>query len=84
MAFGVKSEFEVKCFEPMRGVPPMTAIGNFFTDAEVAGALTYVRNSWGNDASRILPEDVKRVRNETKSRLKFYSPERADRDAPIP
>ena len=41
---------EGEIFEPTQGVPPMTAIGNFFSDAEVAGALTYVRNSWGNDA----------------------------------
>lgn len=62
-------------FEPALGVPPMTAIGNFFTDAEVAAALTYARNSWGNDASLIQPDDVKRVRAETKGRRKFYTPE---------
>ncbi|QDT12620.1 PVC-type heme-binding CxxCH protein [Planctomycetes bacterium K23_9] len=61
-------------FEPTEGVPPMTAIGNFFSDAEVAAALTYVRNSWGNDADAISPEDVKRIRQETKGRKKFYSP----------
>lgn len=71
-------------FEPTQGVPPMTAIGNFFTDAEVAGVLTYVRNSWGNDASIVLPEDVKRVRQETKSRLKFYSPEELTQLHPFP
>ncbi|MFK7817172.1 MAG: PVC-type heme-binding CxxCH protein, partial [Planctomycetaceae bacterium] len=64
-----------KMFEPAQGVPPMTAIGNFFSDAEVAAALTYVRNSWGNDAPQIFPDDVKRVRTETKGRTKFYSPE---------
>ncbi len=62
-------------FEPAGGVPPMTAVGNFFSDAEVAGALTYVRNSWGNDASRIYPNDVKKVRKETRDRKKFYTPE---------
>jgi putative heme-binding domain-containing protein len=62
-------------FEPTQGVPPMTAIGNFFSDAEIAGVLTYVRNSWGNDASAVLAKDVKRVRNETKDRRQFYRPE---------
>ena len=71
-------------FEPAKGVPPMTAIGNFFTDAEIAGVLTYVRNSWGNDASRIHPEDVKRVREETKARQKFYSPEELTKMHPFP
>jgi len=71
-------------FEPRGGVPPMTAIGNFFSDAEVAGVLTYVRNSWGNDGSRILPEDVKRVREQTRNRLKFYSPEELTEMHPFP
>ena len=71
-------------FETAQGVPPMTAIGNFFTDAEVAAVLTYVRNSWGNDASEIIPEDVKRVRAETNSRRKFYSPEELTEMHPFP
>ncbi|MEM7313390.1 MAG: PVC-type heme-binding CxxCH protein, partial [Planctomycetota bacterium] len=71
-------------FEPALGVPPMTAVGNFFTDTEVAAALTYVRNSWGNDASLIRPEDVKRVRAETSSRKKFYSPEELVEMHPFP
>lgn len=71
-------------FEPALGVPPMTAIGNFFTDAEVAAALTYVRNSWGNDASLVTPEEVKRVRAETSGRLKFYNPEELLEMHPFP
>ena len=71
-------------FETNQGVPPMTAIGNFFTDAEIAGALTYVRNSWGNDADAISPGEVKRVRAETKGRLKFYSPEELMQMHPFP
>lgn len=71
-------------FEPASGVPPMTAVGNFFSDAEVAGVLTYVRNSWGNDASIILPEDVKRVRQQTKDRQRFYSPEELTNQHPFP
>ena len=71
-------------FQPAKGVPPMTAIGNFFTDAEVAAVLTYVRNSWGNDASQVMPEDVKRIREETKSRVKFYDPEELLEMHPFP
>ncbi|MEM9645262.1 MAG: c-type cytochrome, partial [Planctomycetota bacterium] len=71
-------------FETTQGVPPMTAIGNFFTDAEIAGALTYVRNSWGNDAPIVSSEDVERVRKETNGRLKFYSPEELVEEHPFP
>ena len=42
---------------------------------EVAGVLTYVRNSWGNDASAITEGHVKRIRAETKGRRRFYTPE---------
>lgn len=73
-----------KIFETTRGVPPMTAIGNFFTDAEVAAVLTYVRNSWGNDASEISEDHVKRIRAETKARRRFYSPEELIEMHPFP
>lgn len=36
---------------------------DFLTDKEVADVLTYVRNSFGNKASRILPEEVKKLRD---------------------
>lgn len=36
---------------------------DFLTDKEVADVLTYVRNSFGNKASRILPGEVKKIRN---------------------
>ncbi len=64
-----------KVFEPNQGVPPMTAIGNMFSDAEIASVLTYVRNSWGNDADEVSLEDVKRIRAATEDRQRFYSPE---------
>lgn len=73
-----------RIFETSRGVPPMTAIGNFFTDAEVAAVLTYVRNSWGNDASAITEEQVKAIRAETKDRRRFYSPEELIEMHPFP
>ncbi len=63
-----------KLFEPSRGVPPMTAVGNMFSDAEVAAVLTYVRSSWGNDAEEVDASFVKRVRAATRDRRKFYDP----------
>lgn len=64
-----------KVFEPSLGVPPMTAVGNMFSDEEVAAVLTYVRTSWGNDASEISAEEVKRIRAATRDRRRFYDPD---------
>jgi len=63
-----------KTYEPARGVPPMTAFRNLLNDEELAAVLTFVRNSWGNQASVIAPETVKRVRAETSSQTTFWNP----------
>jgi mono/diheme cytochrome c family protein len=34
------------------------------TDEQIAGALTYVRNSFGNKASAVTPDQVKALRGE--------------------
>ncbi|TWT57679.1 Alcohol dehydrogenase cytochrome c subunit precursor [Thalassoglobus neptunius] len=79
-----KIQVRGQVFEPTQGVPPMTALGNMFTDAEMASVLTYVRNSWGNDASEISVDDVKRIREETRSRRRFYNPEELIEMHPFP
>ncbi|QDT65156.1 Cytochrome c-552 precursor [Calycomorphotria hydatis] len=73
-----------KVYEPAGGVPPMTAVGNMFNDAEVAAVLTYVRNSWGNDADAVSPESVASAREETRGRKRFYSPEELEQMHPFP
>ena len=40
----------------------MPAMGAALPDDQLAAVLTYMRNSWGNKASKIKPEDVKAVR----------------------
>lgn len=57
------------------GLVPMTPFGGMLKDDEIAAVLTYVRNSFGNKASPISAEQVKRVRDATKGRVGFYSPE---------
>jgi len=52
----------------------MTPFGGMLKDEEVAAVLTYVRNSFGNQASAISPAKVKQVRNATKAKTGFYSP----------
>ena len=63
-----------KTYDPSRGVPPMTAFRNLLNDEELAAVLTFVRNSWGNQASVIAPAMVKRVRAETSAQTTFWNP----------
>lgn len=82
---GLWGEIEVlgKTYSPDKGVPPMTAVGAMFNDAEVAAVLSYVRNSWGNQASMVTPEEVKAVRAATKDQTQFYSPEQLLKEHPL-
>lgn len=43
---------------------PMAPMGAAQTDEDVAAVLTYVRNSFGNSAPPVLPEQVKALRSE--------------------
>ncbi len=49
---------------------PMPPLGSVLKDKEIADVLTYVRNSFGNKASKVLPEDVKKARSDNKTALK--------------
>ncbi len=57
------------------GQVPMTQFGGLLNDEELAAVLTYVRNSFGNKASVVTPEEVKEVRAATEAKKDFYSPE---------
>ena len=56
------------------GQVPMTPFGGMLNDEEIASVLTYVRNSFGNKASAIGPDKVKKVREQIKDKEGFYSP----------
>ncbi len=56
------------------GQVPMTPYGGMLKDEEIASVLTFVRNTFGNKASAISPEMVKKVREETKDKKGFYTP----------
>tara|TARA_R110002111_G_scaffold9324_5_gene32122 strand:+ start:948 stop:4166 length:3219 start_codon:yes stop_codon:yes gene_type:complete len=56
------------------GQVPMTPYGGMLNDKEVAAVMTYVRNSFGNEASAISPDKVKAVRAAIKDKTGFYSP----------
>ena len=57
------------------GTVPMTPNRDLLNDQELASVLTYVRNAFGNNASVITPEKVKEVREQTKDKEGFYTPE---------
>lgn len=57
------------------GQVPMTPFEGLLNDDEVAAVLTYVRNSFGNEASVISAKKVKEVREKIKNQDGFYDPE---------
>lgn len=65
------------------GSVPMTPFRGMLDDEEVAAILTYVRNSFGNEASVISPETVQKVREETSGKSGFYSPEELLQEHPL-
>lgn len=64
-----------KVYDPKNGVPPMTPFEHLLNDREVAGVLTYIRNSFGNAAAPVKPEAVKKIREEIKDKKDFYTVE---------
>lgn len=64
------------------GQVPMTPYGGMLDDEEIAAVLTYVRNTFGNQASPIDPNTVKRVREQVKGKKGFYSPDELLREHP--
>ncbi len=65
------------------GQVPMTPFGGLLNDEEIAAVLTYVRNSFGNQASPISPELVKQIRDETKDYTGYYDPAKLLEEYPL-
>ena len=72
-----------KAFDPTKGVPPMPGFGGFTNDKEVAAVINYVRNSFGNKAEFVSPEDVAKVRAATKGRNNFYMVDELMKEHPV-
>ena len=70
-------------YDPALGVPPMTAFKALLKDDELAGVLTYIRNSWGNKAPAITAGSVKKIREETKKQTTFYAPDELLKQHPL-
>lgn len=71
---GILGEIEVNG-RVYPGQVPMTPYEGMLNDTEIAAVLTYVRNSFGNEASPISPDLVKKVRDEVKDKEGFWSAE---------
>lgn len=65
------------------GQVPMTPFGGLLKDNEIAAVLTYVRNSFGNNAPPITPDKVKKVRAATERKKDFYSPDQLLKEHPM-
>ena len=72
---GLWGELTVKDFtynSPTSTTPPMTPFRSLLSDKEVAGVLTYVRNTFGNDAKPVQPSTVTRVSKQVETRGSFF------------
>lgn len=72
---GMWGKLEYKGFTyngPQTTTPPMTPFGSLLDDKETAAVLTYVRNTFGNNAKPVMPGQVKRVAEKTKGKTTFY------------
>jgi len=58
------------------GQVPMTPFEHMLKDEEIAAVLTFVRNSFGNKADPVLPEQVAKIREAKKDFYGLYSPEK--------
>ena len=56
------------------GKVPMTPF-KFLSDEELAAVLTFTRNRWGNKASPVYPDMVKKIREKTNDRSTFWNPD---------
>jgi len=79
---GLMGPIEVKG-KKYPGQVPMTPFRALLNDDEIASVLTYVRNSFGNRADPISPDQVQRVRQATESKTGLYTPDELLKDHPM-
>ena len=72
-----------KTYDPARGVPPMTAFRDLLNDEEMAAVLTFVRNSWGNQADPVDASAVARIRADTQGRFTVWTPDELTEQHPL-
>ena len=65
------------------GQVPMTPFGGMLNDNDVAAVLTFVRNSFGNNATPIQGADVQKVRVKNPGRMMLYNTEELLKEHPL-
>ncbi|MGB3152486.1 MAG: PVC-type heme-binding CxxCH protein [Maribacter sp.] len=65
------------------GQVPMMPFKDLLNDEEIAAVLTYVRNAFGNKASVISPKKVNEIREATKNKNGFYTPDELLQQHPL-
>ncbi len=65
------------------GQVPMTPYERLLNDKELAAILTYIRNSFGNEASVITEEKVAEVRQQISDKKGFYNPDELLTEHPL-
>ena len=65
------------------GQVPMTPFGGMLNDDEVAAVLTFVRNSFGNEAAPIQAAEVQKIRAANPGRMMLYSTEDLLKEHPL-
>jgi len=76
-------KFQGKEYGPAKNAPPMIGFGPLATDEEIAAAISYVHQSFGNDLDFVKPEEVKRIREQIKDRNIFYMVEVILKENPL-
>lgn len=72
---GLWGKLEYKGFTyngPQSTTPPMTPFGSLLDDKEVAAVLTYVRNTFDNNAKPVRAGQVRKVAEKVKEKDTFY------------
>jgi len=69
---GLNGPLEVNGTQYDGAMPPW---GEFLDDQQVATLLTYIRQSWGNDAPAVSAEEVSRVRQAPQTQQGMWTPE---------
>jgi mono/diheme cytochrome c family protein len=65
------------------GQVPMTPFAGMLRDDEMAAVLTFVRNSFGNQAPPVTPAQVKTIRDANAGRVQFYTTEELLKEHPL-
>ncbi|MCB1131171.1 MAG: c-type cytochrome [Verrucomicrobiae bacterium] len=77
-------EVKGKAYRPDGGLPPMIAFEHMLDDKDTAAVLTYIRNTFGNNAPPVRPETVRKIRAEIADKKDFYTPDDLLQQHPFP